>query len=173
MEEAEVARAKEGPFACVLQVGVKGTLRFVRSLPIALRHAGTGNPDLADFVGRHGGQIVGVGDDDALIQKRRATAHELASAVFVERVFGLPGIGNMLYGALLRRDLPVIVGVVVVITTAILVFNLIVDLLYGVVDPRVRDRPARSRVRRRAPRSPGRTTTSRRRATAPATSLAR
>ena len=73
-----------------------------------------------------------------------------ASAVFVERVFGLPGIGNLLYGALLRRDLPVIVGVVVLVTTVILVFNLFVDLLYGVIDPRVQTVQGTKRVRRRS-----------------------
>ena len=73
-----------------------------------------------------------------------------ASAVFVERVFGLPGIGNMLYGALLRRDLPVIVGIVVLVTTVILVFNLIVDLLYGVLDPRVQTVSGSKRGRRRS-----------------------
>jgi peptide/nickel transport system permease protein len=59
-------------------------------------------------------------------------------AVFVERAFGLPGIGPLLFRSLATRDLPVILGIVVVVTTAILLFNLIVDLLYPLVDPRVR-----------------------------------
>jgi peptide/nickel transport system permease protein len=58
-------------------------------------------------------------------------------AVFVERAFGLPGIGPLLFNSLARRDLPVIIGIVVVVTSAILVFNLIVDLLYPLLDPRV------------------------------------
>lgn len=61
-----------------------------------------------------------------------------AGAVFVERVYGLPGIGNLLFNALGRRDMPVILGVVVLVTTAILIANLVVDLLYAVLDPRVR-----------------------------------
>jgi peptide/nickel transport system permease protein len=61
-----------------------------------------------------------------------------AGAVFVERVFSLPGIGSLLYTALGRRDMPVILGIVILVTTAILVFNLIVDVLYGLLDPRVR-----------------------------------
>jgi peptide/nickel transport system permease protein len=72
-----------------------------------------------------------------------------AGAVFVERVFSLPGIGSVLYTALGRRDMPVILGVVILVTTAILVFNLIVDLLYGILDPRVRT------VSNRRARAPG------------------
>ncbi|HXH87945.1 MAG TPA: ABC transporter permease [Gaiellaceae bacterium] len=60
-----------------------------------------------------------------------------SGAIFVERAFNLPGIGPLLFGALQRRDLPVILGIVVLVTTAILVFNLIVDLLYPLLDPRV------------------------------------
>jgi peptide/nickel transport system permease protein len=67
-------------------------------------------------------------------------------AIFVETVYGLPGIGRLVFNALARRDLPVIMGVVLVVTTAIIAFNLIVDLLYGWLDPKVRI-PARERVR--------------------------
>ncbi len=66
------------------------------------------------------------------------SALAFAPTVFVERVFGLPGIGNLLFISLQRHDLPVIVGIVVVVTSAILFFNLLVDLLYGVLDPRIR-----------------------------------
>ena len=61
-----------------------------------------------------------------------------AGAVFVERVYGLPGVGNLLYNALGRRDMPIILGVVLLVTTTILIFNLLVDLLYAVLDPRIR-----------------------------------
>jgi len=58
-------------------------------------------------------------------------------AIFVERAFGLPGVGRLLISSLGGRDLPVILGIVVLVTTAILVFNLIVDLLYPLLDPRI------------------------------------
>jgi peptide/nickel transport system permease protein len=78
-----------------------------------------------------------------------------SGAIFVERAFNLPGIGPLLFQSLARRDLPVILGIVVLVTTAILVFNLIVDLLYPLLDPRVRHThgsPARSPRRvKRAP----------------------
>lgn len=67
-----------------------------------------------------------------------------AGAVFVERVFGLPGVGSLLYQSLGRRDMPVILGIVILVCTAILVFNLLVDLAYALLDPRVRLVPARA-----------------------------
>ena len=72
----------------------------------------------------------------------------LNAAVFVETVYGLPGLGRTAVRALQRQDLPVILGIVVWTTTIILVLNLIVDVLYTWLDPRVRavepgKRPAR------------------------------
>ena len=60
--------------------------------------------------------------------------------VFVERIFGLPGLGDLLLTSLSRRDLPVMMGVIVYTTIAILVVNLIVDVVYALIDPRVRPR---------------------------------
>ena len=61
----------------------------------------------------------------------------LNAAVFVETVYGLPGLGRTAVRALQRQDLPVILGIVVWTTITILVLNLIVDLLYTWLDPRV------------------------------------
>ena len=62
----------------------------------------------------------------------------LGGAVFVERVYGLPGLGGIAIQSLGRRDLPVIMGVVMFATLAVIVLNLIVDLLYTAIDPRSR-----------------------------------
>jgi len=62
----------------------------------------------------------------------------LNAAVFVETVYGLPGLGRTAVRALQRQDLPVILGIVVWTTTIILVLNLVVDVLYTWLDPRVR-----------------------------------
>jgi peptide/nickel transport system permease protein len=62
----------------------------------------------------------------------------LSPILFVETVFGLPGLGRVLFQAFRQHDLPVILGVVVFMTAAICVCNLIVDLLYGFADPRIR-----------------------------------
>lgn len=62
----------------------------------------------------------------------------LGGVIFVESVFGLPGLGGMLRGAIPGRDLPVILGVVTFTTIGILLLNLIVDVAYAFIDPRVR-----------------------------------
>jgi peptide/nickel transport system permease protein len=62
-------------------------------------------------------------------------------SVFVESVFGLPGIGRLAVRSLQRQDLPPLMGIIVLVTIAILIFNLIVDLLYAWLDPRVGHSP--------------------------------
>jgi peptide/nickel transport system permease protein len=62
----------------------------------------------------------------------------VGSVLFVEKAYGLPGLGGMAYDALLRHDLMVVIGVVVVVTLAIIALNFVVDVLYGWIDPRVR-----------------------------------
>ncbi|MFF2568639.1 ABC transporter permease [Streptomyces sp. NPDC058084] len=62
----------------------------------------------------------------------------LAGAVITESLFGLPGVGRLFYGALATGDQPVILGVTLLAAAFIVVANLCVDLLYAVVDPRVR-----------------------------------
>jgi len=62
----------------------------------------------------------------------------LAGAVVVEVVFGLPGLGLQLITAVQSEDLPTIQGIALFISGVVVTANLIVDLLYGLVDPRVR-----------------------------------
>ncbi|GAB2966610.1 ABC transporter permease [Amycolatopsis acidiphila] len=62
----------------------------------------------------------------------------IAGAVVTERIFSLPGIGKLTLDSVFSRDYPVIQAVVLVITTSYIVINLLVDLLYTVIDPRLR-----------------------------------
>jgi len=62
----------------------------------------------------------------------------LSGAVVAETVFTRPGIGRLALEAILARDYPVIQGVVLISSFAVLLLNLLIDLLYGVADPRVR-----------------------------------
>jgi len=62
----------------------------------------------------------------------------LGGAVFTETVYGLPGLGRILIQSLENFDLPITQGVVVFATMAIIIFNLVVDLLYAWIDPRIR-----------------------------------
>ncbi len=66
------------------------------------------------------------------------TAVMIAGAIVTETVFGLPGVGNLIVSAVLRRDYPVIQGALLVVSGLYVLINLAVDLLYAVVDPRVR-----------------------------------
>ncbi|MEP6853840.1 MAG: ABC transporter permease [Pedococcus sp.] len=62
----------------------------------------------------------------------------ISGAVVTEQIFGLPGFGKMTIDAVFQRDYPVIQAVVLVTATAYIVINFAVDLLYSVIDPRVR-----------------------------------
>ncbi len=62
----------------------------------------------------------------------------LSGAMVTEVVFSWPGIGRLLHGSLVARDYPVVLGTLIVAGLAVLIVNLITDLLYGVLDPRVR-----------------------------------
>ncbi len=62
----------------------------------------------------------------------------MAGSIILESVFYLPGLGRLALGAISARDLPVVQGVVLAVASAIVVLNAAVDILYGVLDPRIR-----------------------------------
>jgi peptide/nickel transport system permease protein len=61
-----------------------------------------------------------------------------AGALFIETAFTLGGMGQLLVRSLANSDLPVILGIVLVVSFAVVLANLVVDILYSVLDPRVR-----------------------------------
>ena len=65
-------------------------------------------------------------------------AYLLGGAIISENLFSLPGLGSLAVGSVLESDLPLITGITLFTSTIIIVANLVVDLLYAVVDPRVR-----------------------------------
>ena len=62
----------------------------------------------------------------------------IGGAVVTETVFNLPGVGNLVVRAVLRRDYPVIQGTLLVIAGIYVLINLVIDLIYMIVDPRIR-----------------------------------
>ncbi|WP_198961533.1 ABC transporter permease subunit [Pseudonocardia sp. MH-G8] len=60
--------------------------------------------------------------------------------MLVEQVFGVPGLGLVAIGAVTTRDVPVIQGIVLVAVVVAMVCNLLVDLTYGYLNPKVRPR---------------------------------
>jgi len=61
-------------------------------------------------------------------------------AVVTEQIFRVPGVGSLLIASIQNNDTPVIMAIVMVFATLVVVCTLIADLLYGVLDPRVRYR---------------------------------
>ncbi len=69
-----------------------------------------------------------------------AIAAILTGSVVVEQVFGIPGLGDVFVSGALNRDYTLVLGIVILYASLIIFLNLIVDILYGVIDPRVRQR---------------------------------
>lgn len=64
--------------------------------------------------------------------------HLVGGTILVETVFAWPGIGRLAFNALLQRDYSVLLGVFLVTSTMVVVINLLTDLVYGLIDPRIR-----------------------------------
>lgn len=73
--------------------------------------------------------ITVIGDQAAAI---------LNGAVVVETVFGFPGIGKLMIDSILLRDFAVVLAVIMVSALAIFIMNLLIDIAYALLDPRIR-----------------------------------
>ncbi len=67
-----------------------------------------------------------------------ALAGLLAGTIVIERVFAIPGLGNIFITAVSNRDEPLVLGITAFLSILIMVFNLLVDITYGFLDPRIR-----------------------------------
>ena len=67
-----------------------------------------------------------------------ALAILISGTVVVERIFAMPGLGNYFINANLNRDEPLIIGIVAFVSIVVLIFNLLVDIGYAFIDPRIR-----------------------------------
>lgn len=65
-------------------------------------------------------------------------AEVVAGTIIVEQVFSLPGVGQLLITAISNRDFPLVQGIIMYITVAVVMINFMVDILYSVLDPRIR-----------------------------------
>ena len=65
-------------------------------------------------------------------------ANLLTGTVIIENVFSLPGLGRLVFQAIANRDLIVVRNVVMLLAAAVIAINLVVDVLYAVIDPRLR-----------------------------------
>jgi len=69
-----------------------------------------------------------------------AVAAILTGSVVVEEIFGIPGLGQFFVRGALNRDYTLVLGIVIFYATLVVLLNLVVDILYGVIDPRIRQR---------------------------------
>ena len=65
-------------------------------------------------------------------------AGAVTGALVIEAIFALPGVGTMLFTAILTRDLVLVQGTVLVVAAAYVLINFVVDLSYSLADPRIR-----------------------------------
>ncbi|NLH37178.1 MAG: ABC transporter permease, partial [Thermotogaceae bacterium] len=66
------------------------------------------------------------------------TGYLLGGAIVIEEVFALPGMGRLVLYAIYQRDYPLIQGIVLIIALMFVLINLLTDLLYAAIDPRIR-----------------------------------
>ena len=69
-----------------------------------------------------------------------AVAAVLTGSVVVEQIFGIPGLGQLFVHGALNRDYTLVLGIVIFYATLVIVLNLLVDIVYGFLDPRIRNR---------------------------------
>ena len=62
----------------------------------------------------------------------------MGGSTMVETIFSWPGIGSLMIKSIDARDYPVVMGITVLVAIAVLVFNILTDLVYGILDPRIR-----------------------------------
>jgi peptide/nickel transport system permease protein len=62
----------------------------------------------------------------------------IGGAILTETTFSLPGLGQAVLNGIKNQDLPIILGVTLITSVAVLIANLVVDVMYAVIDPRVR-----------------------------------
>lgn len=68
-----------------------------------------------------------------------ALADMIAGSIIIEQVFGIPGLGRILLTSIQNRDYPVVIAIIMLIACVVIVSNLLVDIIYKLVDPRVAD----------------------------------
>jgi len=121
------------PFGLILQV-VRGSMISVLSSPYVktARAKGVGDKPIVFVHALRNAMlpvITVIGDQAAAL---------LNGAVVVETIFGFPGVGKLMIDSILQRDFTVVLAAIMVTAAAIFIMNLLIDLLYAVLDPRIR-----------------------------------
>ena len=73
--------------------------------------------------------------------------------IIIEKIFNIPGLGSEFVGAITSRDYPMIMGTTIFLAVFVIIMNVIVDLLYAVVDPRIKLKQKREKYGRKEKKS--------------------
>lgn len=128
------------PFISLVVVFIGGQAIGMRSM--AIYELGSDYVDYSHGLGVPNNRIVQYIFRNAMLPQVTGLALSIGSlvggALITEAVFSYPGIGSLLFTAIRQNDYPVIQGITLLIMVAVLAANFIVDILYGVIDPRIR-----------------------------------
>lgn len=128
------------PFFSLVLVFIGGQAIGMRSM--AIYELGADYVDYSRGLGIKDNKIVRYIFRNAMLPQITGLALSIGSlvggALVTENVFSYPGIGSLLFTAIRQNDYPVIQGITLIIMVAVLVANFAVDILYGVIDPRIR-----------------------------------
>lgn len=128
------------PFLSLVIVFIGGQAIGMRSM--AIYELGSDYVDYSHGLGIPDNRIIRYIFRNAMLPQVTGLALSIGSlvggALITEAVFSYPGIGSLLFTAIRQNDYPVIQGITLLIMVAVLAANFIVDILYGVIDPRIR-----------------------------------
>ena len=128
------------PFISLVVVFIGGQAIGMRSM--AIYELGSDYVDYSHGLGVPDNKIIRYIFRNAMLPQVTGLALSIGSlvggALITEAVFSYPGIGSLLFTAIRQNDYPVIQGITLLIMIAVLAANFIVDILYGVIDPRIR-----------------------------------
>ncbi len=128
------------PFSSIVLVAIGGQAIGMRSM--AIYELSTDYVQYSKLMGVKDKKIVRYVFRNAVLPQITGLIMSLgtmmAGAMIVEIVFGYPGVGHVLYAAIRNNDYPVISGCTLIITATVLVANLILEIVLGLIDPRIR-----------------------------------
>jgi peptide/nickel transport system permease protein len=128
------------PFLSLVVVTIGGQAVGMRSM--AIYELGADYVTYSRGLGVRNGKVVGYLFHNAMLPQITGLASSLGTmvggALITELVFSYPGMGSLLFNAISQNDYPLIQGITLIITVAVLVANFIVEIVYGFVDPRIR-----------------------------------
>jgi len=128
------------PFWAVVLVAIGGQAIGMRSM--AIYELNADYVKYARFMGIKDGKIIGYVFRNAMLPQITGLALSVGTmvggALVAEMIFSYPGLGSTIFTAVMGQDYPLISGVTLIITVMVLIANFVIEILYGVIDPRIK-----------------------------------